>query len=340
MRIRNRKNAIKNIFATGIASAVLAHSAIAADGDWAKNTKMSGLLETEYASSTAFSGTSSADFTVPKLEVLIESKLNEKYTANVLLLHEEDSTQFQVDAAWLDFALKSFDMQLGRIAVPFGSFDTYMLADPVTLKVAETKESVILLSKKFGDIEAAAYLFNGSTKKTGGNEAVDQMGFRVAYSSDNLSVGVDYLNNIGDSDTIGTKIGANIANYVAGQTIFARYNFGSNHLIFEHVMTGQFAAAEVAFKGVGAKVTATNIEFAHDMKLAGMNSSVAVGMQSTAQAIALTQPLSKLMLALNMEVASATMLGFEYASSTDYAVADGGTGKSGSAYTVKLAVEF
>jgi hypothetical protein len=313
---------------------------------------MAGLIEANYASEEDFTGSKKSDITVAKVELNIDAKVNDKVNAHTTLLYEEDETAFSVDAAYIDVAIGPVNTLVGAMGAPFGSFATHMLTDPLTMQLAETAESMLQLRTRMGPIQAAVYAFNGTIQKTGADDVADEMGVRLAYlmegNGTKLDFGIDYINNIADSDKIGDYLtdpngpyhSKSIKAYVPAQIYHANLSVGSLHFITEHLVADQFDAAEIAFNAKGAKITATNLELALDMNIAGMDSTLGVAVQSMQEALALGMPKEKTMAVISLAVARSMTLGFEYANSTDYAIADGGTGKTVNAFTVQLAVGF
>ena len=319
---------------------------------WIQRIEVSGLLEAEYGSTEDFAGDKSSDVTLATVELAFDAKVNDKVKAHLSFLYEEDDTAYEVDEGYIDLALGAVNVQAGQLYVPFGSYETNMVSDPLTLEIGETRESVLQVGSEFGPIQAAVYMYNGTMQETGGDDVADQMGVRLAYvaegKSSSMDIGIDYINNIADSDAItgyltdpaGPYNSNAVKAYVSAQVIHANLSFGSFHVIAEHLITDQFDATEIAFKSKGAEITATNLEVGYSMSIAGMESTLAVGMQSTEEAVALGLPKEKTLVALSLEVYKSTALSFEYANSTDYDITDGGTGKDANAFTVQLAVGF
>lgn len=320
-----------------------------ADDHWVRRIAVSGLLEAEYGSAEDFAGEKTSDVTLATVELAFDAKINDKVNAHLSFLYEEDDTAYEVDEGYIDLALGAVNVQAGQMYVPFGSFETNLISDPLTLEIGETRESVLQIGTALGPVQAAVYLFNGATRETGADDVADQMGARLAYVTEgkdqSMDIGIDYINNIADSDSITSYYeeaygGTTVKAYVPAQIIHANLTFGSMHFIAEHLVTDRFEATELAFNGKGAEITATNIEAGFDMMIAGIDSTIGVAMQTTGEALALGLPKEKVLLALSLNVYKYTALSFEYARSTDYDIADGGTGKEADAYTVQLAVGF
>jgi len=316
---------------------------------WVQRVEVSGVLETEYGSSESFTGTKSSNIGLATVELAFDAKVNKNVNAHLSFLYEEGDTAYDVDEGYIDIGLGNFYVQAGRMYVPFGSFETNVVSDPLTLEIGETQQTVLRVGGGFGDLTASVYMFNGTTKEAGGDDVADQMGARINYLSEGkgstIDVGVDYINNLDSGAIIGhlaakTPTTTTLKAYVPATVIYANLSFGSLHVIFEHLSTDQYDAGEVAFKSKGATIAATNIEVGYDLSIAGVESTVGLALQTTEEALALGLPEEKMLIALSMGIYDETALSFEYATSTDYAVADGGTGKDATSYTVQLAVGF
>lgn len=320
------------------------------DDHWVRRISLGGLVETDYNSAETFSGEKTGDITLSTVELALDARINDKVNAHLSFLYEEDLTPFEVDEGYINFTLGPVIIQAGQQYVPFGSFETNLISDPVTLQIAETRESALQFGTELGHIQAAAYVFNGTTRESGAEDVADQMGARLAYvvqgRHSGVDIGIDYINNIADSKTISayleeqTPSVSSLQAYVPARIAHANLKFGNVYLIAEHLLTDQFASNEIAFNGKGAELTATNLEAGYNLMIAGVDSTIAVAWQTTEQALALGLPKEKRLVALSMGIYKYTALTFEYARSTDYAVTDGGTGKEANSYTVQLAVGF
>lgn len=327
--------------------------ALAKEGDahWTQRIEVSGVLEAEYASSEGFDGTKSSDIALATVELAFDAKIDKNISAHISFLYEENDTAYDVDEGYVDIKFGKMFVQAGQMYVPFGSYETNMVSDPLTLELGETQQSVVQLGVGMGDLQVSAYMFNGTTQEAGADDTADQMGARIKYllegKNSTIDVGIDYINNLDSGAVIGyldtdpnITTDTELKAYVSAQVIYANLSFGNIHFIAEHLMTDQFDLTEVAFNSKGAEITATNIEVGYSMTVAGMESMVGVAMQSTDEAVALGLPKEKTLVALSMNVYKDTAFSFEYANSSDYAVADGGTGKDATSYTVQLAVGF
>lgn len=315
------------------------------DEHWVQRIAVSGLLEAEYGATEDFSGKKSSDITVSTVELAFDAAINQKIDAHLSFVHEEDETTFELDEAYID----SNFFQVGQMYVPFGLYATNMISDPLTLEISETRESVIRVGGGIMNLYASVYIFKGTTRKTGAEKNVDQAGGRINYfvsgAGFELDLGVDYINNL-DSEAVIAHLQAKTPStnelhaYVPARLVYASLRFGGMHVIAEQLSTDQYDAIEIAFNGNGAKLGASNIELGYSMAIAGIETTLGVARQTTEQAQALGLAKEKTLLAVSLNIYEETALSFEYASSTDYALADGGTGKDATSYTVQLAVGF
>lgn len=309
---------------------------------------LSGIVEIEAGQSTDYADNSTSDIVLATFELGIDAQIDEELSASVVLLHEEDDTDFEVDAATLTYAPKNsnWSVTAGQTYLPFGRFESHMISDPLTLEMAEIRETAMQLDINAGAMMTSVYLFNGDdkTNKTA-NDAIDNFGFRLSYQYEgdmNVSAGFSYINDMANIDLIQDSIAVSATDeYVAAYGIDLLVEAGDINFIFEHIMASDsFEAAELAFNGQAAEPASTNIEVGYLLTVAGKPAVIALAQQMTSEAFSLGLPESRTSIAFSYEIKDNTVLAFELANNSDYAVADGGTGESASAITAQLAVEF
>ncbi|WP_455374689.1 LbtU family siderophore porin [Kaarinaea lacus] len=324
----------------------------------ASTTEISGVVEAEFGTGDDFDGNSSSDIVTATVEIAIDAEISEWFSGHVVLLHEEDDTPLEVDQGFITFGntfLSSFSMSFGQQYVPFGSFESNLVSDPLTLEIGETRESAIIFAYD-GDLYASFYMFNGDMNETGGDSSVDSMGFNLGYAyegeSMNFDVGVSYISNLKDSDGLSGSIieyrdaineavpdsfpaPEEVDEYTAGFGGHMIWEWGSFTFIGEFIAAmDNFAVDELA--NTQRKPSATNLEFAYGIT---DNFGVALGFQNSVD-MGGYLPESRLLLGLSYALDEKTGLAFEYASDSDYGTADGGTGDSASTITIQLATEF
>jgi hypothetical protein len=311
------------------------------EGPWADRVRVGGLVEIEAGYDS--SGSDTSDITVATAELAIGAQVNDWVGAEIVLLHEEDEPQdLVVDIAAVTFAQPDGPWYLtaGRQYVPFGTFETYLVSDPLTLEIGETNETAVVAGFAHNGFGGAAYVFNGDSDA--GHDVVDRFGATLGYSQQSergsFSANLGYISHIGDSD--GLDVGP-VSDFVAGYTVDALFSSGPFTVIAEYTAAADsFTATELPFGAGGAEPKAWNLEAAYALALFGRDATVALGYGGTDEAQALGLPEARYAAALSVAVMDNTALSFEWAINEDYGVADGGTGKNTHTGTAQLAVEF
>ena len=305
-----------------------------------------GALEVEYSYGEDYSGDDSSDIALATLELAIEVGINDNVDIQLSLLHEEDDTPVEVDVGVIKLHDESSPISLsaGQLYVPFGSFESNMISDPLTLELGEARESAILLNYEVNGLNAGLYVFNGDVEQVNSADKATKYGVSLSFENDNYSAGVDYISSISDTDSIqdylsGTSV--TVIDQVAGLAVHATYTMDSVSAMFEYLSAMEsFDATEISFKGNGAEPSAMNLEFAIDMPVAGNDGTLALAIQSTEEAAAFGAPETRTLLSYSTDIYESTTLAFEFSRDADYSIADGGTDKNAETFTVMLATEF
>ena len=315
--------------------------------------KFSGLLEVEINSLETFTGVKSSDIVLARLELGMDASVSDRVSIHVLTLHEDGETEpMEVDEATITFVRsgKSY-IKAGRMYVPFGVFETNMISDPLTLELAETRETVLQFGY-FGEAYGSFYVFNGDTIESGVEDKIEHYGFNFGIirnlPSERINAGIGYISSLGDSDVVsnfltgGSGGSATVTEYVGGASIYYNYVSGSFNFFIEYIeATDAFDAARFGFNGANAEPNAINIEIGQSSG----NTTWAFAVQETEQALALGLPESRKMLSYTNQIAKATTFSIEFIKETDYAVGtSGGTGVGTGAtvrtITLQLAAKF
>jgi hypothetical protein len=322
-------------------------------GGWFQKVEVSGAVEIEASRSSPYTGSSTSDVVVATAAIGVAAQVNDWTSAEISLLYEEDDTPLEVDTATITIADPdaAWFVTSGQQFVPFGSFETGLVSDPLTLEIGETRETAVLGGFDNGMFSAGVYAFNGTNEKTSGNETVDNWGAVFGFTRDGFSAGIGYINDIGDSDGLQDGLTGNtLVDHVPGITANAMAEFGGFTFIAEYTAaTDDFQVGELSFNGAGAQPEAFNIEIGTGFTLAGKEASFAIAYQGTDEAIALELPETRIAAAVSVEIYENTALSLEWAHDEDYSTSDSGTGINGAitgtgkkadTVTAQLAVEF
>ena len=338
-----------------IASAVLfALPTVAAAENWTNHLQLSGLLEVEATfgedvNEDEDDTVDNSDITLATVEIGFDAQINERVSASVLLLHEEDDTSLELDEGVITVSLNedgSFYFAGGQMYVPFGNFETHMVSDPLTLELGETRQSVLQLGFENNGFSGSVYVYNGDVVEASAeDDTVESFGVNIGYAAemDNFSfdIGASYISNIADSggfmDRDDDGEADAVDSFVSGMSVYAIVNSGAITGIFEYVAADEFDAAELAWDDDGASPSAANFEVGYAIDDA---STVALGYQMTDEAADMGLVEDAVLVSYSREIYDATTLSFEYKQGDYYSEDDNGNGLDMSAFTAQLAVEF
>jgi len=316
----------------------------AADSNWTDRVEVRGGVEIEAGYHSPYTGDDSSDLAVATAEIGIAAQVSDWVAGEITLLYEEDDTPLEVDVATVTIASPEGGWFLtgGQQYVPFGTYETHLVTDPLSLELGETRETAALFGLESDGFLGAVYLFNGESDK---NDDIDRFGLTAGYAHEGDAGGfamrIGYINHIGDSDALQEAIGGDVNDYVGGVAVDGRISSGPFTVIAEYVTaTDSFDVTELGFDGIGAQPKAWNIEAGYAFELADKPMSLAIGYQGSDEALALELPETRIAAALSVEILSNTTLSFEWAHDQDYGTSDGGTGKSADTATAQLALEF
>lgn len=330
----------------------------------AESVELSGTVEIGAYAGEGYEGDDYSDLTVDTAAVALTAQLNDYSSAEISLLYEEDDTDLEVDTASITFAKEGnpFSLQLGQTYLPFGAFSTSLVNDTLPLEMAEIRETVAIAGFSDGGFSAQAYVFNGDVDHdSASNDTLQNWGTRLAYDSEpdnaGFGVGLDYLSNIGDSDSIGGYLDDNWASptgagydqwlrsEVGAWAVHGYANVGPVVLTAELVRTDGFSTAEMltaaaALAPVGEEPQAWQLEAAYTTTLFDREYTLAMAWQETQDALFLELPERRQSVGASTALDEKTTLGLEVWRDRDYSVANGGTGDRSNNIGLLLTREF
>ena len=330
------------------------HDDVESRDGWFSNIEIGGVTEVEVSYNDPDSGSTSSDIVLATMELGVAAQVNEWVSAESTLLFEEDDTDLEFDVAFVTIANpdQPWFVNTGLFYEPFGTFETNLISDPLTLEIGETRESSVLGGIGFNGFKGGIYIFNGDLEKNG-DDQIDNFGAFAGYSQENenstFAINLGYINDIGDSDTLQDVIQDNIdaagvsySDHVAGVSIDGMFTYGPFKVIGEYLMAvDDFEFDELAFKDSGAEPEAFNIEVGYGFTVAGVDIIAAIAYQGTDEAVALELPEERIIAGLSADIFDGTALSVEWAHDEDYSASEGGTDEfGGNTITSQLAVEF
>jgi hypothetical protein len=300
---------------------------------WLSRVEVGGLVEIEARYNKTDGEDAATDLSVATVELGFAAQVNDWVGAEAVLLYEGED--LEVDTATISLADPEGPWSLtgGKQGVPFGSYETQLVSDPLTLDVGETAENALVATYEVDGLVAAAYLFNGTNNKDGG-DAIDNFGATIGYSMEgddfSLAAGIGYINDISDSDGIQDALASNDnVDYVSGWTASAMVSSGPVTVI------GEYVAATDAVAGLGGEQpSAWNIEAGIGFEAFGRDATFAVAYQGSEEASSLDIAEKRWLAGVSIDLMENTGLGIELANETAYDGTDSQT------LTGLLSVEF
>ncbi len=318
-----------------------------------KSLELYGLVEVEASAGEAFDNSDSSDVSLATAAIGLDAKLSEWSTGHLILLYEEgeEDDHIIIDEGTITFGnLEQFPLylSLGKMYVPFGSYENNMISDPLTLEIGETRESALQVGFVKDGLSGSVYAFNGDIDETGKDDTIREYGANIGYTLEDeawgLNLGLDWINNIGASKTLQPYLettSGTVADFPEGLAVHGALRYGQWSLLAEYLTAlDSYLPAEVDFNGQGAEPEAMMTEIAYFTNVFGRRVSLAVGYQWTDEALALELPESRYIGAVRAWLLSNTAVALEYAHDKDYSIEEGGTDENAHTATMQVAIEF
>ena len=178
--------------------------------DW---LQVSGLVEIskEYLEDNSRNGDKFREYDRPvtSLQLGLNFTFTDWLSAEVIFDSEYDfeakSDENQLTSEWeeafIEVSLGEWDIQVGRLYVPFGEYYSYFATGPF-LEFGETRGDGIVVDYSFNEnFEISGFVFDSEVVRQNQDGSID-WGASLEYSSDDESIrgGLGYLSDLGESD--------------------------------------------------------------------------------------------------------------------------------------------
>ena len=220
--------------------------------------------------------TDTSDLVLATVEIGFDVDIAKHVKASLFFLYEEDDTPFDVDQGiiTIDGAdVMPLYVDLGKMYVPFGRFESHFIRDPLTLELGETNESAAVGGFRNDLLELSVGAFNGDIDETGEENHINNYLASACFTLPettvpdlNLTAGISWVSNIADSDALQEEATATIKNHIGGFNTFIiaslldRFFFNAEYL----GAIDDFKAGELSFDGGKSyRPEAWTIEFAY-----------------------------------------------------------------------------
>ena len=175
---------------------------------------------------------------------------------------DDESNQQTIDEAILAFEGGDFELELGKLFVPFGEYFSHFVSGPL-LEFGETRTDDWGVTLSYGPhdrLDLAAFVYEGRARKAGANAGYWDWGFAVEASFESSTFGVSYLSDLADSqERLLTDSSDRYERRVDALSAYAVFGFDWLEL------TAEFVAALDSFKEFGPdqnQPSAWNVELA------------------------------------------------------------------------------
>ena len=228
--------------------------------NWFDRIDISGLIEieamhhqTDYADPET-TDEKKSDIDLATVEVAMDAAISHHADGHVLFKFEEED--LFVDEGFITLSGKErfpVFLTVGRQYLPFGSYDSHFVTDPLTLMLGETNDGAVVVGYSFagGTMEIAAGLFNGAVDEAGQNDKVDSIAGAVSFQPlESVMMGVSYTSNLISSDGFSEAVvtgSGTVTDMVGGWSAFIRASFLERLTVIAEYTSAmdQFKAGEI-----------------------------------------------------------------------------------------------
>lgn len=243
-------------------------------GQISEYVTLHGLLDVEASYTKPDRGEEQSDLTLATAELSIEVTPNDYAGGHLILLYAEEKGEdnsVDIDEAVISLNSpdkllgQSLSLHVGRMYVPFGTFNSYMISDPLTLELGETQNTAALIALD-GDWTLHLGNFNGGTDTVGDSNNIDSWVASLEIAAgENLRFGASYINDLAESAIGLVQDPSLYSGSVAGGSAFLSAECGQFGFEAEYLAALEDFDAAVVAAGedlTGRRPVAWNLELA------------------------------------------------------------------------------
>ncbi|KJS31895.1 MAG: hypothetical protein VR64_10260 [Desulfatitalea sp. BRH_c12] len=199
---------------------------------WHNRLKIGGLIEIEAGygrvdfDDPAEDDEKISDVDLATVELVVDARIAAHIDGHVMLKYEEDD--LFIDEGFITLTgTEEFPAYLiaGRQYIPFGSFESHFITDPMTLELGETNEGAVVIGYRTGGgwVDISLGAFNGKIEETGSDDHISNLVGRIAVTPfENFALGVSYTSNLAAADAFADHvISGEVRDDVGGWSVFA-----------------------------------------------------------------------------------------------------------------------
>jgi hypothetical protein len=269
------------------------------------------------------------------IELGFQTQLNAWISAKFILFYEnsdDESGETSIDTATITLSDPDsfWFVTAGQYNLPFGDYSSNLISDPITVDAGETSGVLIETGIDMVGIHASLYVFNGEQESDVSNGGVS-LGYRFERDDVTITTSLGWINDMGESDFV-IDDETEQTNMASAWTAFAQIELESMTFI------GEYVAATQALEAYSTtdKPSAFNLEAAYHFDLLNKPTTLAIGVQGSAETSNLAKGLDKkrIIAGASVEIFKGGSIAVEYTKSEEY------DGVESDIITGQLAVEF
>ena len=288
----------------------------------ANESSWGGTVEIEGGAQITKDETKSSDITLATAELAYEQFFNKNTSMYLRFLHEDD-------------------LSIGRQYLPFGSYNSALISDPLTLEIGETREAAIGFSKSFNLVTTGAYIFQGDVQ-TSENAWLPDLMARISIADEgNISYSVDayFISELANSENMTAALSnVQVLSHTVGGAGFAVQLSTGPFTVDVECLTALKRYAVTDFNN--NRPMACHFEANTGLTLASKESSLGVAYSMTNDARDLELPRSRLSAGASILFTDNLSLAAEWAMESDYLSNEDSSGKNTHMITAQLAMTF
>ncbi|NQU46808.1 MAG: LbtU family siderophore porin [Chlorobium sp.] len=238
-----------------------------------KGLTFGGLVEVEANYQDPSDSKATSDLTLATFELGLEATLNPWLTAYGVLLYEqgENDDNILVEQAYLRMKSESSPLfaEVGRLTQSFGSFESDMISDPMTLELGESKlHASVKTGYEADGLTGSLSVFKGDVQKTDEdsiNSLVAALSWQKEVDDFRYGVGASWTNNMADTDGLQDGFAdSKTMDFVGGWSANAMTGYGP------FVLRGEYLGACESFadgENSGRQPAAWSVEAGYALKV-------------------------------------------------------------------------
>jgi len=176
----------------------------------ARRLTLGGLFEFEASLNKSEGAPSSSDLALATAQLSLETEVNEHIGGHIILLYEEDPDNPGAETPKVDEAVVSFScpqrlttftpaLYAGRLYLPFGRFNSFLISDPLTLELGETSDTAAILALESGQLNLSLGVFNGAVDTR--EDTIDSFVVSASFQAgESVSFGLSWISDLAESD--------------------------------------------------------------------------------------------------------------------------------------------